>query len=400
MGHPQFTDAFFARAIADLSSNNTLHFTPKQLLYFLDLRLKRKRSMKLLTFCLVYLILSIIVPKLAGGFLSIFLGAIAFPMALIIYNLVWIATLFASSRSPNVARRFRRESADQLLALGLCISVLGPIYSFLVDSFIIFIIAAGLGLTAVWLGYVQRRQLRDVADVMTVKNTQIQTWLDNWKRANGSVTNLLPAPVEALLPSQSVSTPDVTAYSFDRVVVCQSDAIAQMLIVNHFHFENNCAILSISGYPQSVFDTAMRMLRRNPNLMVFVFHDCSPEGVMLVHQLRTDVRWFPDNSTVIVDVGLSPRQVLTIKRELFVQNSKASAQAAAAIDPGVRQNVSEVELQWLEAGNFVELESFTPQRLIHILNRSIATGQEIETQDSGLIFVGDGGSFYTTESFG
>ncbi|BAU41594.1 hypothetical protein [Leptolyngbya sp. O-77] len=51
-------------------------------------------------------------------------------------------------------------------------------------------------------------------------------------------------------------------------------AIAQMLISNNVHFENNCAILSINGYPQPIFDTVMKMLRRNPGLTVFAFQDC------------------------------------------------------------------------------------------------------------------------------
>src|SRR4028119_307098 len=36
-----FTDPFFKKAIADISSQNMLFFTPKQFLYFIDKRLKR-----------------------------------------------------------------------------------------------------------------------------------------------------------------------------------------------------------------------------------------------------------------------------------------------------------------------------------------------------------------------
>ena len=37
-----FTDPFFAKAIEDVSANNSLSFTPKQLSYFLDRRLKKR----------------------------------------------------------------------------------------------------------------------------------------------------------------------------------------------------------------------------------------------------------------------------------------------------------------------------------------------------------------------
>jgi len=84
---------------------------------------------------------------------------------------------------------------------------------------------------------------------------------------------LLPPPSNALSSNNQSNLPDsdVTAYSFARVVVCQSDAIAQMLIANNFHFEYNSSILGISGYLQSIFDTTMQMLRRNRELKVFAF---------------------------------------------------------------------------------------------------------------------------------
>ena len=173
--------------------------------------------------------------------------------------------------------------------------------------------------------------------------------------------------------------------------------------MNHnFHFENNCAILSISGYPQRIFDTTMQMLCRNPDLRVFAFHDCSPEGIKIANELRTNPRWFPDETIVIVDIGLSPRQILAAKRDMFIQSSKSSAQASRSLPSSLRENLSPVELEWLDRGNFVELESFTPQQLIQVLNRSIANSQQGELGEDGtLILVGGSDSyFYVTESFG
>jgi hypothetical protein len=56
----------------------------------------------------------------------------------------------------------------------------------------------------------------------------------------------------------------------------------------------------------------------------------------------------------------------------------------------------------LDMGNIVELESFTPQQLIQVLNRSIANSQQLTLgEDSTLILVGGSDSyFYATESFG
>ena len=174
-----------------------------------------------------------------------------------------------------------------------------------------------------------------------------------------------------------------------------------MLIANNFHFENNCAVLSISGYPERIFSTVMQMLRRNSDLQVFAFHNCSPSGIEILHQLRTDPAWFAESNAVIIDVGLLPRQIMTAKKDITIQNAKQSTQDLA---PQIRQTLSEAELQWLDAGNWVDLESFTPKALIQILQRSIARSQTINETDSGLLSIEDEtgrrGSIYITDGIG
>ena len=79
-------------------------------------------------------------------------------------------------------------------------------------------------------------------------------------------------------------------------MVCDSDSIAQMLIANNFHFENNCAVLSIAGYPQSIFSTVLDMLRRNQSLKVYALYDATPAGVSL-SELSGKVRKVPGRNS-------------------------------------------------------------------------------------------------------
>ncbi len=51
----------------------------------------------------------------------------------------------------------------------------------------------------------------------------------------------------------------------------------------------------------------MEMLHRNPDLKVYAFHDCSPQGITLVNHLRTSPNWFFDSNVAIIDIGLLPR---------------------------------------------------------------------------------------------
>ncbi|NEQ71794.1 MAG: hypothetical protein F6K23_01065 [Okeania sp. SIO2C9] len=85
-------------------------------------------------------------------------------------------------------------------------------------------------------------------------------------------------------PIQINSEVEVIAYSFDRVIVCDTAEIAQFLIANNFHFENNCAVLSIDGYPENIFSTVMQMLKQNPDLKVYAFHSATPRGVTMIDE--------------------------------------------------------------------------------------------------------------------
>jgi hypothetical protein len=74
--------------------------------------------------------------------------------------------------------------------------------------------------------------------------------------------------------------------------------------------------------------------------------------------------------------------------------------------PEVSKQLTATELQWLEAGYFVDLESFTPKKLMQIVSYGIARLQNLgEDVDDNLILVGDGGGsggsfIYTSDNFG
>jgi hypothetical protein len=399
----KITDPFFMKAIADISSNGSLFFTAKQFLYLLDKRSKRK-SFNWFVAVVIYIFFSIWATGFIGGFLSMVIKSIAFPLVLGLWNLLCVYLLFNNSNSSKSSHQTRKSSTIALMVLGVMIMIGGGLYSITAKSPVGFAFIS-IGLLSLGLGIFQKRHTANISDSFLVTPAQTIDWLNTWARSNGTVAKLLPKP-ETALPATSeisVQNPDVTDYSFDRLVVCNSPEIAQMLIANNFHFENNCAILSIGGYPANIFDTVLQMLRRNPDLMVYAFHDASPNGVKLVHELRTSPGWFQEYPATIIDLGLLPRQVVANPRNLFIHRSSSSATAATRLAPEIRQSLTAAELEWLDAGNYVELESFTPQKLIQILNRGIASSRELDTTDAGgVIWLDDAGSgsVYAIESFG
>ncbi|WP_333263642.1 hypothetical protein [Microcoleus sp. S13_C5] len=399
-----FTDPFFKKAIEDISSQNMLFFTHKQFLYLMDKRLKSPTlvSANGCGWILLYLILSFFVPMLGLAFIGLIFNFSSFShwellIIWIIYNVFWLGLFLNQS----TGIRSRKTNAKNLQTLGIIILVTGIFGSLIFNYFPGYIAATALGLFSYWLGISEKNRPQITGEEFLVNQAQSDEWLQRWQRVNGTLQKLLPAPRQEALPA--TIDREVSGYSFDRAIICDSDEIAQFLIANNVHFENNCAILSISGYPQSIFSTVIEMLRRNTDLKVYALHNASPAGVGLVHQLRTNPNWFANQAVTIFDLGISPRQILAT-RDMFVQQSQTMAQTARQLPDAVRQGLTAEELAWLDAGNFVELESFTPQRLLRVVNYGLAQSGDPQT-NGGLILVDNavgygGGYVFVSDSFG
>ena len=400
-----FTDPFFKKAIEDISSQNMLFFTLKQFLYFIDKRLKYRGPLDQASWLFFYLFFTVWGAGFVGIPISFYMFQDSPQLALFIlfifYNVLWIWKLFKNSNSSQQGIHSRKNNAKNLQILGIIILVIGFPFSLIINSFTGYITVCFLGLFSLWIGTSQKRRQQEIREVFLVNAAQSDEWLQRWQRVNGTLEKLLSAPRQNALPA--AIDPDITAYSFDRAIVCDSDEIAQFLIANNVHFENNCAIISISGYPQSIFDTVIEMLRRNADLKVYTLHNANPAGVGLVHQLRTSSNWFANQQVTIFDLGISPRQILET-RDMFVQQSQTMAQSARQLPDAVRQGLTAEELAWLDAGNFVELESFTPQKLLRVVNYGLAQSGDPQGND-GLILVDDnvgygGGYVFVSDSFG
>ena len=411
----KITDSMFSKTLADISASHTLYFTPKQLLYFLDNRV-RKKAFQPIVFAFSYFMYISFVSALFALFSvglsrTIFLSIpirYSFPFAFVVVNLVFQAGtiwfLFNNTNSSSVNNASRKASARTLQGLGVLILVVGISASlFVLNSFPVFSIVVILGLLSIFLGTRQLGNVENLPQQFLFSSIDLDGWLTKWQQINGKVDKVLTSQQEQIAPTSI--NPDITAYSFDRLVVCDSANIAQLLIANNFHFENNCAILSITGYPQSIFNTTMEMLRRNPDLKVYAIHDCSSKGVSLVHHLRTSEKWFLNSNVTIIDLGLLPRQIIASQGKMFTRFSSQLKDEAKKLSVDIRLTLTAEELAWLDTGNFVELESFTPQKLIQVLRHGISGSLNLESDDSSIILIGDSGinsgnDIYMVESFG
>ena len=384
------TDRLFKDAIADISSQNMLFFTPKQFLHLIDKRLQSpilKSESPFLEYRWLwipyYLFVSLFVTIVGGLFLSILIK-IYFPnidqilislIPLTIYNLAWVGKFLKDSQSPERGISGRIINARNLQSLGVIILLTWIPISMIMDSSPWYITSTLLGISSYGIGFLQKRRQAEINELFLANEVQIDEWLERWQTANGTLEKLLPTPAQNALPA-TIDSEIITC-----VIICQSDEIAQFLIANNVGSDNECTILSINGYPQSIFDNAMEILRQNADVKVYALHDASPAGVNLVHQLRTNLNWFANQDIKIFDLGIFPHQVLE-NRDMFVQNSKTMAEAAFKLPYDVRLGLTLEEIAWLDAGNFVKLEYLEPPRLLRIVNSGLAISTDPQSNDA------------------
>jgi hypothetical protein len=394
----RLTDTFFSQLVSDLSAKDTLFFTPNQLYYLLNKRLQSRSGNR-----------STGVSMVAGGLVFTLLGSILFKGVLKISFDEGIPTVVTlcmgwtiwqisqDSISSQFNRRIRHDRivslktiAIALLIIALPLSIGGQILEGIIGSI-------GLAIAATVLYVNRNRQQSQIFDIFSIDRSQFDLWLEKWTSINNQPSKILPPPQTSILPV--VPNPEVTAYSFDRVVVCDTPEIAQLLISNNFHFENNCAILTIDGYPQNIFDPTMEMLVRNPDLKVYALHNCSPNGIELPHRLRAEEKWFPNPAIPIINVGILPRQIVD-NFNLTILQSAESAEISQRLALNIRTSLNPAEIAWLDAGCYLELESLSPRRIIHFLQQAINQNHELTAIEGDGTAIVDRSNFYTVDSFG
>ena len=170
-----------------------------------------------------------------------------------------------------------------------------------------------------------------------------------------------------------------------------------MNATNNFHFENNCAVLSLEGYPPGPFETVRTMLKRNPKLRAFALHDATVAGCTLAHRLTTDPAWFA-GQVPVTDVGLRPGHAGPF-RGLWLP----ALIPHVPLDGGIKAS----EAEWLRQ-YALELAAIRPDQVLKRLFRAMNRQPEGDDSDDGadiLIFDGgsDGGDSYVIDdddSFG
>lgn len=210
---------------------------------------------------------------------------------------------------------------------------------------------------------------------VTLEQGKFDALWRRWCSVNGTPEGVITRQPQLLAPS--VTEADIGDYSFDRAVICDRARTVDLLLANNFHFENNCAVLSIDGYPQGPFAIVKKMIMRNPKLQVYAIHDATPKGCAMAHTLAFDKDWFAGKIKVI-DLGLRPRHAKPF-RGLFLAPELLPVTAGNGIEVG--------EVEWLKTHR-LEMAAARPEQILKRLFRGIQAHANDDFTSGGTAYCG------------
>ncbi len=176
--------------------------------------------------------------------------------------------------------------------------------------------------------------------------------------------------------------PRVDAYGFERLVICDDDAIADVLLVNGFHSDSRSPVLSRRGYPAHVYEALIPRLREQPPATVIVVHSADWDGCRLAAAIAEDPRWFAGLELArVVDAGLRPGDAARY-RGLYQRATSGFDDTTPGLLPG--------EAKWL--GTYrLDLAAARPRVLMGVLAGVLRDEDEGGAgTDAGGFWVGDG----------
>lgn len=279
----------------------------------------------------------------------------------------------------ELARSARRTSSNKavFIVLGIVFCLVGAAVSALAESFVPIVLALPLAIAVVVIGLVSKPSATPA-----LTHNVFAAMLGKWRAAHGPPAKLVHrvAPAPGNGPTKALPR-ELATYSFDRAVICDRPQTVDLLLANNFHFENNCAILSVTRYPEAVFEPVLEMLRRNPRIEVYALHDASVAGHDLARRLATSPEWFRGIGRV-TDVGILVRHAAKM-RGLW--------QALPQPRQTAFRDLTAEENAWLSS-YVLELAAIRPEQVIKRLFRAMTQpGAQVTTDDGGIFFVG--GSF-------
>lgn len=202
--------------------------------------------------------------------------------------------------------------------------------------------------------------------LVSLEYADFQRLLARWTARKGAPSGRLDRGAFAGDLRAEPLAADAGAYAFERLIVVDSDEIADFLLANGFHADHKCAVLSARGYPTWAYDLLSPRLRAQAPTTVAVLHNADIEGCGLRATVQSDPRWFGGVDGVeVVDAGLRPKNA----RRFWGVYLKGQTVHVPS------ETISVDEAGWLRKYR-LELEAARPRALLNVLTAMLIRGEE------------------------
>lgn len=152
----------------------------------------------------------------------------------------------------------------------------------------------------------------------------------------------------------------------ERILIVQRDDLAEMLILNRFHFHHKTLVVSAQRYPKKIFDICQRLLMQSPDIPVMILHDLSRSGMRMESKLREEGSWNLANRD-IRDLGLRMGDIEKLKKAVWFPGR--------SLPPAKRKiRKSKKAVAMYQSGYRVPADLAPPRFMMGMLGLSLTTG--------------------------
>ncbi|QTA78379.1 DNA topoisomerase VI subunit A domain-containing protein [Desulfonema limicola] len=158
-------------------------------------------------------------------------------------------------------------------------------------------------------------------------------------------------------------------YAPERILITEHDDMADMLLLNRFHFDNKTLVVSAQKYPYAAFEACQGFLANHPDIPVLLIHDCSDAGLKMQGKLLTDKSWNLEGRN-INNLGLHPKDVDKLKSPVWIPYDKDKT---ILLQGAAHENI--------EQGFKMPLDIAPPSSMIGTLGIAMAAGLALLSDD-------------------
>ena len=167
---------------------------------------------------------------------------------------------------------------------------------------------------------------------------------------------------------------DLLQFAPERILIVDRNDVADMLLLNRFHFEQKTLVVSARKYPAHAFYACQQILLQHPDVPVMLMHDASREGYRMQRKLLDDPSWNLQNQHV-QDLGLHPWDVDKVRRPVWIPPDAGGLSAKIGRSPGgsAAENIQQ--------GFFVPVDGAPPRALTGMMGLALVTGLALLSED-------------------